>query len=120
MGKNKISISIAGHEFVVSTDEEREYTIALAQIVDEKVRGLLENVKLNTGLAAILACLDLCDQNEKNKQACARLREEIKLYLSQVEAQQGLQEELTRLKQENKALREQLGQYEAGQIGFGQ
>ena len=87
MGRNKISISVAGSEFVVTTDEEREYTLSLAQTVDEKIRALLQgNTKLTIGLAAILACLDLCDENEKNKAACARLREEIRRYLAHVEA----------------------------------
>ncbi|MBQ8895040.1 MAG: cell division protein ZapA [Clostridia bacterium] len=119
MGKNKISISVAGSEFVVTTDEEREYTLELARTVDGKIRSLLENTKLTVNLAAILTALDLCDENEKNKRSCARLREEIRLYLAQVEAQPRLQEELEHLKQENKLLREQIAQYEAGQIGFG-
>ncbi len=127
MGKNKISVSIAGSEFVVTTDEEREYTLALARTVDSKIRGLLqESTKLTAGLAAILTCLDLCDENEKNKESCARLRDEIRQYLAQVEAagmeQQLLREEfrekLEKLEHENELLRNQLAQYEAGQIGF--
>ena len=127
MGKNKISVSIAGSEFVVTTDEEREYTLALARTVDSKIRGLLqESTKLTAGLAAILTCLDLCDENEKNKQSCARLRDEIRQYLAQVEAagmeQQLLREEfrgkIEKLEHENALLRNQLAQYEAGQIGF--
>ena len=127
MGKNKISVSIAGSEFVVTTDEEREYTLALARTVDSKIRGLLqESTKLTAGLAAILTCLDLCDENEKNKQSCARLRDEIRQYLAQVEAagmeQQLLREEfrgkIEKLEHENALLRNQLAQYEAGQLGF--
>ena len=118
MGKNKISISVAGSEFVVTTDENREYTLELAHTVDTKIRTLLENTKLTVGLAAILTCLDLCDENEKNKQSCARLREEIRLYLSQVEEQQQMRDTLNHLQQEYKLLREQIAQYEAGQIGF--
>ena len=127
MGKNKISVSIAGSEFVVTTDEEREYTLALARTVDSKIRGLLqESTKLTAGLAAILTCLDLCDENEKNKESCARLRDEIRQYLAQVEAagmeQQLLREEfrdkIEKLEHENELLRNQLAQYEAGQIGF--
>lgn len=127
MGKNKISISVAGSEFVVTTDEEREYTLGLARTVDTKIRALLQdNTKLTAGLAAILTCLDLCDENEKNKESCARLREEIRRYLAQVEAagveQQALKEEyrakLEKLEHENGLLRNQLAQYEAGQIGF--
>ena len=127
MGKNKISVSIAGSEFVVTTDEEREYTLSLARTVDSKIRGLLqESTKLTAGLAAILTCLDLCDENEKNKESCARLWDEIRQYLAQVEAagmeQQLLREEygekLEKLEHENELLRNQLAQYEAGQIGF--
>ncbi len=127
MGKNKISVSIAGSEFVVTTDEEREYTLSLARTVDSKIRALLqESTKLTAGLAAILTCLDLCDENEKNKESCARLRDEIRQYLAQVEAagmeQQLLREEfrekIEKLEHENELLRNQLAQYEAGQIGF--
>ena len=116
MGKNKISISIAGHEFVVSTDEEREYTLRLANTVDTKIRTLLSgSSKLNFGLAAILSCLDLCDENEKNKASCARLREEMRDYLVQLEASTDAQR---KLQHENDLLRQQLAQYEMGQIGF--
>ena len=120
MGKNKISISIAGNEFVVSTDEEREYTLQLAETVDKKIRGLLgENSRLNLGLAAILTALDLCDENEKNKASCARLREEIRRYLAQLEKLSGESEaSVAALKRENAELRNQLLQYQLGQIGF--
>lgn len=127
MGKNKISVSIAGSEFVVTTDEEREYTLSLARTVDNKIRGLLqESTKLTAGLAAILTCLDLCDENEKNKESCARLRDEIRQYLSQVESagiekqmiRQEYQSKLEHLEKENELLRNQLAQYEAGQVGF--
>ncbi|MBQ3085334.1 MAG: cell division protein ZapA [Clostridia bacterium] len=120
MGKNKISISIAGNEFVVSTEEEREYTLQLAETVDKKIRGLMgESARLNLGLAAILTALDLCDENEKNKASCARLREEIRRYLAQLEKSGREHEsELTALKRENAELRNQLLQYQLGQIGF--
>lgn len=127
MGRNKISVSIAGNEFVVTTDEEREYTLSLAEKVDGKIRTLLNDApKLSSGLASILVCLDLCDENEKNRQSCARLREEIRRYLLQIEGmgaeqmklQQRCQDELERLEHENESLRNQLKQYEMGQIGF--
>lgn len=120
MGKNKISISVAGNEFVVSTDEEREYTLQLAETVDKKIRSLLgESSRLNLGLAAILTALDLCDENEKNKASCARLREEIRRYLAQLEKLSGESEaSVAALKRENAELRNQLLQYQLGQIGF--
>ena len=78
-----------------------------------------ESARLNLGLAAILTALDLCDENEKNKASCARLREEIRRYLAQLEKSGREHEsELTALKQENAELRNQLLQYQLGQIGF--
>ena len=66
MSKNKIIISIAGSELVVMTEESREYTTMLANTVDKKIRDLLaSSSKVTTPMACILACLDLCDENEK-------------------------------------------------------
>ena len=124
MGRNKISISVAGFEFVVSTEEEREYTLALAQTVDRKIREILKgNDKLSVSMAAILSCLDLCDENEKNKASCARLRDEMRYYFEQIEALNGMsadQAKAEQLARENEELRLQLQQYQAGQIGFQQ
>ncbi len=127
MGRNKISISVAGSEFVVMTEEDRAYTLKLAELVDGKIRELLRgNEKLSVTMAAILCSLDLCDQNEKNKVSCTRLREEIRRYLTQLESsgidqqksKQAYEEELQALKEENARLLQQLRQYEQGQIGF--
>ena len=124
MGRNKISISVAGFEFIVTTEEEREYTLALAQTVDQKIREIIKgNDKLSVAMAAILSCLDLCDENEKNKLSCALLRDEIRLYFEQIEALNGMsadQARLAQLERENEELRNQLQQYQAGQIGFDQ
>lgn len=99
MAKNKIIISIAGSELVVMTDETREYTTMLAGIIDTKVRALLaSSSKVTTPMACILACLDLCDENEKNKAAASRMRDEIKSYF----------ERNAELETENSALEAQL------------
>lgn len=82
MSKNKIIISIAGSELVVMTDETREYTTMLASIVDTKVRALLaSSSKMTSPMACILACLDICDENEKNKESASRMRDEIRSYI---------------------------------------
>lgn len=128
MARNKISISVAGNEFVVMTEETREYTLGLAAALDEKIRLLLKsNSKLSLSTASILCALDFCDENEKNKASCARLREEIRRYLYQLEhagtspaAAQELQAQIDMLKEQNELLRTQLRQYQAGQVGFGE
>lgn len=106
MAKNKIIISIAGSELVVMTDETREYTLGLANIVDTKIRDLLSSSnKITTPMAFTLTCLDLCDENEKNRASLARLREEIKRYF---EINAELEGKLTQLERENAALKKKL------------
>lgn len=106
--KNKIVISIAGSELVVMTEESREYTTKLANIVDLKMRDLLSSSsKVTTPMASILTCLDLCDENEKNKAAAARLRDEIKSYY---ERNIELETKVSRLEDEIDMLKKRLGE----------
>ncbi len=107
MSKNKIIISIAGSELVVMTEESREYTTKLANIIDLKMRDLLSSSsKVTTPMASILTCLDLCDENEKNKAAAARLRDEIKSYY---ERNIELETKVSRLEDEIDMLKKRLG-----------
>lgn len=108
MSKNKIIISIAGSELVVMTEESREYTTMLANTVDKKIRELLaSSSKVTTPMACILACLDLCDENEKAKAAAARLRDEIRSYF---ERNAELEDRVAELERENAMLRRRNGQ----------
>ncbi len=114
MGKNKIIISIAGSELVVMTEESREYTLKLASIVDEKIRALLKsNSKITLPMASILTCLDLCDDNEKNKASAERLRDEINNYFKQNSA---LSNQVDKLTKENYQLKKRLESYTDGQV----
>ncbi len=107
MSKNKIVISIAGSEMVVMTEESREYTTKLANIIDLKMRQLLSSSsKVTTPMASILTCLDICDENEKNKAAAARLRDEIKSYY---ERNIELETKVSRLEDEIEILKRRLG-----------
>ena len=108
MSKNKIIISIAGSELVVMTEESREYTTMLANTVDKKIRDLLaSSSKVTTPMACILACLDLCDENEKAKMAATRMREEIKNYY---ERNAELEDKVDELEEEIAILRRRNGQ----------
>lgn len=108
MSKNKIIISIAGSELVVMTEESREYTTMLANTVDKKIRDLLaSSSKVTTPMACILACLDLCDENEKAKAAATRMRDEIKNYY---ELNAELEDKVAELEREIEMLRRRNGQ----------
>ena len=89
------------------TEESREYTTRLANIIDLKMRDLLSSSsKVTTPMASILTCLDLCDENEKNKAAAARLRDEIKSYY---ERNIELETKVSRLEDEIDLLKKRLG-----------
>ena len=118
MGKNKIIVSIAGSELVVMTEETREYTTMLAGIIDTKVRALLaSSSKITTPMACILACLDLCDENEKNKAAASRMRDEIRSYFernAELEAKTAqLENELSEKKKKLELYEKRGAQYES-------
>lgn len=107
MSKNKIIISIAGSELVVMTEESREYTTKLANIIDAKIRDLLaSSSKVTTPMACILTCLDICDENEKSKLAASRMREEMKNYF---ERNAELEDKIEELERENAMLRRRIG-----------
>ncbi len=110
MAKNKIIISIAGSESVILTEESREYTLELAAIVDARIRALLQSgTKMTLPMAAILTCMDLCDENEKNKSTLNRMREEIRCYLDQTSS---LKIELEEMRKNNALLRRRLDKLE--------
>lgn len=109
MAKNKIIITIAGSDSVILTEESREYTLELAGIVDTKIRALLQSgTKMTLPMAAILTCMDLCDENEKNKSTLDRMREEIRSYLDQ---NTSLKLEIEELRKANSTLRKKLDKY---------
>lgn len=111
MAKNKIIISIAGSESVILTDESREYTLELAGIVDTRIRAQLQSgSKMTLPMAAILTCLELCDENEKNKTTLERMREEIRSYLEQSTS---LKAEMDTLRKENKKMKIRLEKLDA-------
>ena len=106
MGKNKVILSVAGSEFIVETEESREYALNLCSTVDLKIRQKLQSsAKMTLPTAAILTALDICDENEKNKSHADRLRNEIKSYLEQVS---DLNYKLNQLEKENVSLKRDL------------
>lgn len=68
MDKNRISVQIAGKNYVLITNDNEKYVQSIASEVD---RHIIKNVKMLRQLdvkdCAVLAALDFCD--EKNKSA---------------------------------------------------
>ena len=99
MEKKNVVIYVAGQRFSISTSDSEEYVIGIGEKVDVMIRGIAkDNPRLNRDACAILAALDLCDDESKLCQMMEVLRSQVKDYLETNE----------KLREENESLRAQL------------
>lgn len=106
MEKRNVVIYVAGQRFSITTSDSEEYVIGIGEKVDVMIKGIAkDNPRLNRDACAILAALDLCDDETKLRQMMEVLRSQVKDYLEANE----------KLREENETLRAQLAQLkEAG------
>lgn len=106
MEKKNVVIYVAGQRFSISTSDSEEYVIGIGDKVDVMIKGIAkDNPRLNRDACAILAALDLCDDEAKLRQMMEVLRSQVKDYL---EANEKLREENESLKAQLKEAREAL------------
>lgn len=99
MEKKNVVIYVAGQRFSISTTDSEEYVIGIGEKVDVMIKGIAkDNPRLNRDACAILAALDLCDDESKLRQMMEVLRTQVKEYLEANE----------KLREENEALKAQL------------
>lgn len=79
---NKVSFTVCGMNYHVTTDESVEYTEALANDIQEKMSAILQRgFLLNSTQAAVLTALEYADKFKKSEQEVASLRGQMKDYL---------------------------------------
>jgi cell division protein ZapA len=89
--KNKVTVRIAGNEYVISGDESPEYIQKIALFVDRKVQEITrKNHTLSTSMASVLTSVNLADEMFRFKES-----------LNNTEFQ------LTELKRKNQELRDE-------------
>lgn len=87
MAQNKILLSIADLNILVSTAEEESYVKTLAQDLDADIRGILEsNSGASVTNAALLCAIDYLDSFRKASRSSNNLRTQIKEYLADAAA----------------------------------
>lgn len=80
----KVKITIAGENYNISTDDEPEYLLKLAEQTDEKIMELVQsNGRISVTQAAVLTCLEYADKYTKSEQTCENLRSQIQDYLEE-------------------------------------
>jgi len=102
--KNKVTVRIAGNEYVICGEESQEYIQKVALFVDRKLQEITrKNHLLSTSMASVLASVNLADEvfrlNEKFNSAKNELEQLKKKY-------QELQDESARLRNENQRLKD--------------
>lgn len=108
--KNKVTVRIAGNEYVISGDESPEYIQKIALFVDRKLQEITrKNHLLSTSMASVLTSINFADEvfrlGETLKKTEFDFNEFKKKY-------QELKEENIRLKADNTRLKERETQFQ--------
>lgn len=114
MTTNKIKLNIAGTEYSIVSGEPIPYMTELGLEVDKDMREIMQNARVSTMQAAVLVALNNADAAHKAEQSTDNLRSQLKEYLddnsrARMESD-STRRELERLREENRKLRERLGQ----------
>lgn len=98
MEKKRVSVFVAGQRFNILTEQDEKYVRELASRIDAMITSASISGNMTRESAAVLTALDLADDGEQIKREIAEIREQVKDYLTRVEA----------LTDENDQLRTQL------------
>jgi len=91
---NKLTVKINGQEYTLTSEETREYMLSVADLVDKKMRQVAQNDPgLSTSRIAVLASLNLADENIRLKHSNDALTKSIVRYTERIKA---LEEKLNR------------------------
>ena len=102
--RNKVTVKIAGNEYVLCGNESPEYIQRIALMVDRKLRDITrKNHLLSTSMASVLTAVNMADELVKAKDAYNKSEFELKELKKKL---QELREDVYRYKQENEKLKE--------------
>lgn len=83
--KTKVSVLVAGQRFTLVTEKSEKYVIELADRIDARINSLIISGEMSRERASVLTALDFADDNENDKDAIRKIKEQIKDYLSEIE-----------------------------------
>lgn len=79
-GKNKVSVRIAGNEYILCGGESAEYIQRVALYVDQKMVEIMQaNHTLSTSMASVLTSVNVVDEMLKLSEVKQSLEEELKI-----------------------------------------
>lgn len=75
--KNKVTVSIGGHDYTLVAVEDEQYVRRCAGLVDGQLREL-ESARLSQVDAAVLAAMNIADQFYREQDSGENLRRQLK------------------------------------------
>jgi cell division protein ZapA len=103
--KNKISVTVAGHDFTIISEEPEAYVRGVASDVDKQVQLVMGESHLSLSDAAILSALNSADRAKKALDSADHLRLQVKSYLDET---QKLKAELAETRRELSRVKKQI------------
>lgn len=83
--KNKVIIEVSGREYTLVSVESEDYVRGVAAEVSRRIEETqYKSLRVSKQDAAILTCLDLCDENFKLQQNNDNMREQILGYIDEI------------------------------------
>lgn len=76
--QNRVTVKVAGRNYVLLAQEGEEYVRQVADFVNEQLRQTLEGTEMTQVDCALLTCLNIADQYLKDKDSGENLRQQIK------------------------------------------
>ncbi|MGI6084271.1 MAG: cell division protein ZapA [Acetivibrionales bacterium] len=106
--KNKVTVRIAGNEYVLTGSESPEYIQKIALFVDRKLLEITRrNHLLSTSMASVLAALNMADEMFRTNEELKKTADDLSGLRQKY---QELREESQRIKAENAKLKERESQ----------
>ena len=81
MEKQKITVSVAGKNYTLVSNDPPEFVRRVAAFVDRKLSETAAVTNLPSGQAAVLTCFNLLDQNNKAESSADHIRGQLTEYL---------------------------------------
>lgn len=80
---NRIQLNIAGFSLTVTTEEDAERVLSLADALEKDISTVIGGTSASTGKAAVVCALDYFDRLQKSEEASVHLRNQIRDYLGE-------------------------------------
>ncbi|MDR1691863.1 MAG: cell division protein ZapA [Oscillospiraceae bacterium] len=103
--KSKITITVAGHDFTLVSEESEAYVRGIAAEVDKDIQNVMGEAHLSMSDASVLAALNAADRARKAMESADHLRVQVKTYLDET---QKLKSELAETRREISRLKKQI------------